>query len=82
MEKLAHYDVYAPLVSDVHVKHSYDEAVEVIMKALKPLGEEYCSTLRTGFSGGWVDRYENKGKRSGAFSAGQLRRRSVHPDEL
>ncbi len=70
VEKLTHYDVYAPLVGDVQVRHSYDQAVEVIIKALAPLGEEYCSTLKQGLTGGWVDRYENKGKRSGAFSAG------------
>ena len=70
VEKLAHYDVYAPLIGDVHVKHTYNEAVEVIIKALAPLGNEYCTTLKNGFTGGWVDRYENKGKRSGAFSAG------------
>ncbi|MDC7226862.1 MAG: oligoendopeptidase F [Spirochaetales bacterium] len=70
LDKLAHYDVYAPLVSDVQVKHSYNEAVDVIIKALAPLGEEYCTTLKGGLTGGWVDRYENKGKRSGAFSAG------------
>jgi oligoendopeptidase F len=70
VDKLAHYDVYAPLVGNVQVKHSYDEAVDVIIKALKPLGDDYCATLKNGLSGGWVDRYENKGKRSGAFSAG------------
>ena len=70
VDKLAHYDVYAPLVGDVHVKHTYDEAVDVIIQALAPLGEEYCATLKSGLTGGWVDRYENKGKRSGAFSAG------------
>ncbi len=70
LEKLSHYDVYVPLVKDIKVKHSYDEAVEVIIKALEPMGEEYCSTLENGLRSGWVDRYENKGKRSGAFSAG------------
>ena len=70
VDKLAHYDVYTPLVGDVHVKHTYDEAVELIIEALAPLGDEYCATLKNGLTGGWVDRYENKGKRSGAFSAG------------
>ena len=70
IEKLAHYDVYAPLVKNIRVKHSYEEAVGVIMEALSPLGEEYCGTLKKGLLEGWVDRYENKGKRSGAFSAG------------
>jgi len=69
---LAHYDVYVPLVKDIRVKHGYEEAVDVVIEALTPLGEEYRSTLRGGFLGGWVDRYENKGKTSGAFSAGSF----------
>jgi oligoendopeptidase F len=68
--RLKHSDAYVPLVSDLKVEHSYDEAVKVIMPALAPLGDEYCSTLEKGLKGRWVDRYENKGKRSGAFSAG------------
>ena len=52
-------------------KHtSYEEAVEIIRNALAPLGQEYVNTLCTGLVSGWVDRYENKGKDSGAFSAG------------
>lgn len=70
LDKLSHYDVYVPLVRDIQVKHSYNEAVEVIAEALKPLGSDYVDTLTRGLTGGWVDRYENKGKRSGAFSAG------------
>jgi len=70
LEKLAHWDVYAPLVKDIRVHHTYDQAVEVILKALAPLGEEYTRVLKEGLTGGWVDRYENRGKRSGAFSAG------------
>lgn len=70
VDKLAHWDVYVPLVSEVHTRHSYEEAVDVIIDALSPLGKEYCDTLRQGLTGQWVDRYENKGKRSGAFSAG------------
>ena len=48
----------------------YNEAVDMITEALQPLGDEYVTTLRNGLLGGWVDRYENKGKRSGAFSWG------------
>ena len=70
VDRLAHYDVYTPLVGDIQVRHTYEEAVEVIISALAPLGDDYCRTLRQGLTGGWVDRYENKGKRSGAFSAG------------
>ena len=70
VDRLRLYDVYVPIVKDIKVKHSYEEAVDVIEKALSPLGEEYCRTLTAGLKGGWVDKYENKGKRSGAFSAG------------
>jgi oligoendopeptidase F len=57
-------------VKDIAVHHSYDEAVAVITEALAPLGPEYCKTLGQGLKGGWVDRYENRGKRSGAYSSG------------
>ena len=64
------YDVYVPLVSEIKVKHSYEQAVSEVTESLSILGDEYCNTLHNGFLNGWVDRYENKGKRSGAFSAG------------
>ena len=70
LENLRHYDVYVPLVSGVSRKTPYNEAVEIIRQALAPLGSEYTDTLCSGLTGGWVDRYENKGKRSGAFSSG------------
>ncbi len=71
VKKLAHYDVYVPLVGDVEVKYPYEEAVELICNAMAPLGEEYVSTIRRGLTTErWVDRYENRGKRSGAFSSG------------
>ncbi len=69
-DRLCHYDVYVPLVKDIAVRHSYSKAVSVISEALKPLGPAYCNTLERGLKGGWVDRYENRGKRSGAFSSG------------
>ncbi|MFW5718192.1 MAG: oligoendopeptidase F [Spirochaetota bacterium] len=70
LDELRHYDVYVPLIADLEVRHSYAEAVDLITEALGPLGEEYTETLRSGLLGGWVDRYETKGKRSGAFSSG------------
>lgn len=70
VEELCHYDVYVPLVKNVECKTSYDEAVEICRKALSPLGKSYTDILCQGLKGGWVDRYENKGKRSGAFSSG------------
>ncbi|WP_297205303.1 oligoendopeptidase F [uncultured Brachyspira sp.] len=64
------YDKYAPVVNNVIIKHTFTEAIEVLNKALSPLGEEYVSTLINGLNSRWVDRYENKGKSSGAFSSG------------
>ncbi len=73
LSELRHYDVYVPLVASVHQKTSYEEAVEIVRNALAPLGKEYTDTLCGGLLGGWCDRYENKGKRSGAFSSGCYR---------
>ncbi|HRZ89583.1 MAG TPA: M3 family metallopeptidase, partial [Spirochaetia bacterium] len=72
VSELRHYDVYVPLVPAAKARYTYDEAVEVVCAALAPLGPEYVDTLRAGLTGAWVDRYENKGKRSGAFSAGSF----------
>lgn len=70
-EKIKHYDVYTSIVPEVNSKHTYQEAVDVIKEAVKPLGEEYSRILVKGLTEDrWVDRYENKGKRSGAFSSG------------
>lgn len=65
------YDMYVPLTADVDIKMSYDEAEDVVIESVAPLGEEYQKILRKGFKEDrWVDRYENKGKRSGAYSGG------------
>lgn len=63
------YDLYVPLIQEVDWKVPYPEAVETILKALQPLGEEYLSVVKTGFESGWLDVYENEGKRSGAYSS-------------
>lgn len=70
LEELRHYDVYVPLVKSVKMHHTYDESVEIVRNALAPLGKEYTDRLCDGLKNGWVDRYENIGKRSGAFSSG------------
>ena len=70
VEELRHYDVYVPLVKDAESIIPYEEAVEICRNALAPLGKEYTDTLCDGLLNGWADRYENKGKRSGAFSSG------------
>ncbi|MCP4643124.1 MAG: oligoendopeptidase F [bacterium] len=65
------YDTYVPIVEMARAKTPYDKAVGMVCEALAPLGAGYCNTLEKGLRAGrWVDRYENQGKRSGAFSAG------------
>ncbi|MCA0989980.1 oligoendopeptidase F [Pseudalkalibacillus hwajinpoensis] len=70
LEELHMYDMYTPLVSEVKMEVSYNEAKEYIVKGLEPLGEEYKNILEEGFSNRWVDVQENVGKRSGAYSSG------------
>lgn len=68
--ELRHYDVYAPIVAGQTSHYPYEKAVDTVCAALSPLGDAYVETLRSGLLGSWVDRYENKGKHSGAFSSG------------
>ena len=70
VEELRHYDVYVPLIKSVETKTSYEDAVEICRNAMAPLGKEYTDRLCDGLLNGWCDRYENVGKRSGAFSSG------------
>lgn len=64
------YDLYVPLTGDFDMKITYDEAKEIILEALKPLGEEYLSHIKDAFENGWIDVYENEGKQGGAYSWG------------
>jgi oligoendopeptidase F len=69
--EIHHYDTYVPMVGEIQTTAEWDEAVERVIRALTPLGDEYLSALSHGLrEGRWCDRYENKGKRSGAFSYG------------
>jgi oligoendopeptidase F len=70
LKELHHYDTYVPLVAEIATHVSFDEAVEHVLTALRPLGDEYVDSLAKGLRGRWCDRYETKGKRSGAFSSG------------
>jgi oligoendopeptidase F len=72
LAELHHYDTYVPLVSEIDSRVTFDEAVERILTALEPLGPEYTTALSEGLRGRWCDRYETKGKRSGAFSSGSF----------
>jgi oligoendopeptidase F len=72
LDEFRHYDVHAPLTANAVTRTTWDEAVELLAGALAPLGGEYTDTLCAGLRGRWADRYENRGKRSGAFSAGSF----------
>lgn len=64
-----HYDTYVPILSDLEVRRTWDEAVSLVMESLRPLGEEYIRALEAGLRGRWCDRYPNQGKQSGGFLA-------------
>ena len=71
LDTIHQYDTYVPMVADMQADTSFDEAIDLVVKALEPLGGQYVDTLGEGLRRGrWCDRYETKGKRSGAFSSG------------
>ena len=71
LDELHHYDTYVPLIPEIETRFTFDRAVGMVLDALAPLGKEYVDLLTEGLcSRRWCDRYENKGKRSGAFSSG------------
>ena len=76
VDELHMYDVYMPMVADFDRKFTYEEAKEISLKALAPLGEEYLSIVKRAYEERWIDVYENEGKRSGAYSSGVY---GVHP---
>ena len=70
LSELHHYDTYVPLVPEIQTRISFDQAIEMVLGALAPLGKEYVDVLAAGLHGRWCDRYETKSKRSGGFSSG------------
>ncbi|MDR2588543.1 MAG: oligoendopeptidase F, partial [Spirochaetales bacterium] len=72
LTKLRMFDTKVSLVPDVSSRHTFEEACRLVLASLAPLGEDYGKKLSAGLFGGWVDRYENKGKHSGGFSAGSF----------
>ncbi len=69
LSELHHCDTYVPLVAEIETRIPFAEAIDKVLAALKPLGSEYVDALSKGLRGRWCDRYETKGKRSGAFSS-------------
>ncbi len=76
VDTLHMYDLYVPVVADEEQKIPFAQAKEMVLAGLKPMGEEYEALLKEGFSSRWIDVYENKGKRSGAYSWGAY---GTHP---
>lgn len=76
LDEIHFYDLYTPIVKNVDKKITFDQAKEIIFKALAPLGEDYIQNLKKSFDEGWIDRYENIGKRSGAYVWGAY---GTHP---
>ena len=70
LEELHMWDLYTPLVKEVDMEYTYEEACETMLKSFEPLGEEYVSIVKQGLENRWVDVVETKGKRSGAYSSG------------
>ncbi|KAF0996002.1 oligoendopeptidase F [Geobacillus sp. TFV-3] len=76
LDELHMYDLYTPLVKDVKMEVTYEEAKQYMLEGLAPLGEEYVAIVKEGLDNRWVDVRENKGKRSGAYSSGAY---GTHP---
>lgn len=77
LDTLKYSDMYASVVKDVDLKYSYDEAQQIIIDALSPLGKDYQSVIKKAFNERWLDVYPTTGKRSGAYSQGSVY--DVHP---
>lgn len=76
LEEMHMYDMYVPVVENADISVSYEEACEIVLEGLKPLGEEYRALLKKAMNEGWIDVCETEGKRSGAYSMGV---HGVHP---
>ena len=76
LSELNMYDLYCPMVENIDLHLTFEEARELVFAATAPLGEEYHALLQRAFDERWIDVYENKGKTTGAFSCGVY---GVHP---
>lgn len=76
LDELHMYDLYTPMTENSEEHFSFEDAKKTVLEGLAPMGEEYLSHLKDGFEHGWIDVYENQGKRSGAYSWGAY---GTHP---
>jgi oligoendopeptidase F len=72
LEELHYYDLYAPIVKELDLNYTYEEATNMVLASLRPLGEDYEQVARRALSSRWIDVYHNDGKRSGAYSNGAV----------
>lgn len=70
VDKLHMYDVYTPIVAAQNQTYEFEQAKQMVLEALKPMGEDYLSHAREGLENRWIDIYPNKGKKGGAYSWG------------
>lgn len=75
VDELHMYDLYVPIIEDLDVRVTIEEAKQNVLKSVSVLGDDYQATMQHAFTHRWLDIYENKGKRSGAYSSGM----NVHP---
>jgi oligoendopeptidase F len=77
LKELHYYDLYAPLLKNVELKYTVQDAEKNILASLAPLGQEYVSVIKKAFADRWIDLYPTEGKRSGAYSNGSVY--DMHP---
>lgn len=70
LDELHNYDLYVEMIEDSSKSYTFEEAEDIVLEALKPLGEDYIEIIKKAFNERWIDVYNNKGKRSGAYSSG------------
>ena len=75
-DKIDMFDLYTPMVADVDYPMPYETACDLVVEAVRPLGEKYVEVIKRAYRENWIDVYETPGKESGAFSAGVY---GVHP---
>lgn len=76
LDEIHMYDLYTPIVDDVDMRFTFEEAKQLVLDGLEVMGDEYVGLLKKGFAERWMDVYENRGKRGGAYSWGTY---EVHP---
>ncbi|NLO92205.1 MAG: oligoendopeptidase F [Elusimicrobia bacterium] len=79
VDQLRYEDLYAPIVKDVDLKYTPEQGMDLVLKAVAPLGPQYVADLKSGFDNRWVDFIPTTGKKSGAYSTGAY---GVHPYQL